>query len=321
MKPRALVAMTAVGALVSVAGCAGPPSSREMQAWDAELKSLRVEQDSLRLRASELVAKDPQIQSLPQGDAVIRVPTTFVRDVLQKVVTEVASSVTLQLSGIKAHVGPKTVKKVVTIGKFTVDVDILEIVGKLRPQKPEVTFTGNRISLSLPVRVSEGYGKASIHFVWDGKNVAGAACGDMDVTQQVSGNVIPAQYVISGTLQLAIQGNHVVATPRFPEQKVRIRVTPSKKSWAAVDSLLGEKGGPCGWVLGKVDIPHILKGVVQEKGFNVKLPPGKIRPFVIPAGVTDSVTVGGRVVSVETSSDLIRIDPDAILYSAKVVLK
>src|SRR5262249_23372793 len=214
--------------------------------WDAELARFQAEQDSLRARANVLVQADPKIVALPEGDVVIRVPTSFIRNVLEKVFEDVASRVTLRLGGIKAHV-QKKIKKMVTIGEFTVDVDVQEVVGKLGPGTPDISFTGEKIGMTLPVSVNKGYGKAQIHFVWDGKNVAGVACGDMDVTQVVTGNVIPAKYLIRGTLDLAMRNQQIVATPHFPETKVNIRVTPTKESWAAVDSLLGTKGGPCGW--------------------------------------------------------------------------
>src|SRR5262249_50873900 len=107
----------------------------------------------------------------------------------------------------------------------------------------------------------------------------------------------------------------------FPETKVNIRVTPTKESWQAVDSLLATKHGPCAWVLAKVDVPSILKNVVEGKGFNVRLPLSNVKPFVIPAGIRDSVAVGKRSILVESSTNSVRVDPDAILYSASVTLK
>ena len=91
---------------------------------------------------------------------------------------------TLSLGGIKAHVA-KTVKKVVTIGEFVLDVDIHEVTGKLQPGRPDVRFGGNQVSMSLPVkRQRRDTAQATIHFVWDGKNVAGVTCGDMDITAE-----------------------------------------------------------------------------------------------------------------------------------------
>jgi hypothetical protein len=175
--------------------------------------------------------------------------------------------------------------------------------------------------MSLPVEVVEGFGEANIHFVWDGKNVAGMTCGDMDVTQKVSGNVIPTDYLVSGELAFAIRENRVVGTLTFPETKLNIRVTPSQESWDAVNAILAEKGGVCGWVLDKVDVPNLLTNLVTNKGFNVKLPLDKIKPFVLPAGVSDSVALGDQTLAFDVQTNTIRIDPDAVWYSASVAVK
>ena len=126
---------------------------------------------------------------------------------------------------------------------------------------------------------------------------------------------------VGGTLGLALEGNHVIATPRFPETKIRIRVAPTQQSWATINRILEEKHGVCGWLLDKVDVPPILKRVVEEKGFNVTLPLSKVKAFRIPAGVSDAVQVKDRMIAVEATTNLIRIEPDAILYSADVTLK
>jgi hypothetical protein len=310
----------AVCVLLTTAGCTRKPSEEQLQAWTAELQRLQVEQDSLRARAAILVASDPRIQALPKGDVVIAVPTAFVQSVIGRLFTDVVSKVTLRLSGIKAHVA-KSVKKIVKVGEFVLDVDSITVVGKLKPQEPAMAFTGNRVSLSLPVEVVEGTGGAKLHFVWDGKHVADLTCGDMDVTQRVTGSVIPTKYMVSGTLRFALTENQVIGTMAFPETRLNIRVTPSKASWAAIDSILAEKHGACGWVLDKVDVKGILTNIVQTKGFNVKLPLDKIKPFRIPAGVSDSVKVGERRLALSVRTNLIRIDPEAIWYSADLELK
>lgn len=306
--------------LVVGSGCSRRPSSSQLQAWDAEIRRLQAEQDSLRSRSREIVKNDIRIQNLPQGEVVIAVPTAFLRSVIERLFTDVASNVTLQLSGIKAHVA-KSVKKVVTVGEFVVDVEITKVIGRLKPGQPGIKFGGNKVSMSLPVEVVEGYGEANIHFVWDGKNVADMTCGDMDITQKVSGNVIPTDYLVSGELAFAIREKKVIGTLTFPEAKLNIRVTPSQESWDAVNAILAEKGGVCGWVLDKVNVPNLLTSLVTNKGFNVKLPLDRIKPFVLPAGVNDSVKVGERVLSFATQTNMIRIDSAAIWYSASVALQ
>ena len=307
-------------ACVLATGCSRVATSRQKAAWAADLKRLEAEQDSLRTIARAIVALDPRIQRLPEGKVVISIPTSFPREVLVAVFEQVVENVTLKLGGIKAHV-EKSVKKFVKIGDFTVDVDIQEVIGRLKPQPPDVTFTDNRMGLRLPVLLSGGTGKAKIHFQWDGKNLADLTCGDMDITETVTADVVPARYIVTGTLALDHQGAKIVCTPRIPETKVRIKVQPTKKSWARINQILEEKRGVCGFVLDKVDVPSILKNVVEGKGFNVRLPLSKLKPFTIPAGVSDSVVVKDRAVAVVTTTRVLRIEPDAILYSADVALK
>ena len=307
-------------AVLLAGGCARTPSQEERQGWVREIQRLETEQDSLEARAAVLIAADPRIQALPTGDVVVAVPTSFIRNVIDRLFQDVVNRVTLRLSGIKAHVSKK-VKKVVTVGEFTVDVDIKQVVGKIRPKTPKVGFGGDSISLSLPIRIKEGRGDATIHFVWNGKNVAGLACGDLDITQDVSGDVIPADYLVTGRIDLSIRGRRVVAALRFPETRLRVRVRPSKESWAAVNAILEEKRGVCGWVLDKVDVPSLLENLTETKGFNVKLPVDKLKPVILPAGIRDSVQVGTRSLAIDAKTNSIRIDQDAIWYAADVKLE
>jgi len=316
--PRTILAAACLVLLAALGvACAQRTSDDQVRAWNADIARLEAEQDSLHRRAAELIALDAKIQALPEGEVVVSVPTSFVRGMIERVFEDVADHITLSLSGIRAHVA-KTVKKVVTIGEFVVDVDSMKAVGKLRPGKPEITFQGGRVGLSLPVTVTEGRGEAVVHFVWNGKNVAGVTCGDMDVSQRVDGTIVPADYRLSGTLSLEIQGARAVGTMHFPETRLQIRVKPSQKSWDAVQAILDQKRGVCGWVLDKVDVPSLLTGVVETKGFSVKLPLDRLRPIRFPAGAQDSVTVGGRVIAVSAQTRTLRIDPDAIWYSATV---
>src|SRR5262245_19519881 len=319
VNPRRAMAATAALVLLAAlgAGCSRSASQDQRRGWSGEIARLEAEQDSLRRRVTELIARDPKIQALPEGDIVAAVPTAFLRDVIEHLFEDVADHVTLSLSGLRAHVA-KTVKKVVTIGEFVVDVDSLKAVGRLRPGKPALTFGRGGVSLTLPVTVTEGRGEAVINFVWNGKNVAGVTCGDMDIRQRVDGTLVPADYVLSGTLGFDLRGSRAVGTFHFPETRLQIRVKPSQKSWDAINALLEEKRGVCGWVLDKVDVPSLLSGVVETKGFNVKIPLDRLQPLRFPAGAQDSVTVGGRTLAVSAQTRTFRIDPDAIWYSADV---
>ena len=317
---RALVVASLIAVLACCGACTRAPSARESRAWAADIRRLEAEQDSLRARSAELVAKDTGLLDLPKGDVVIAVPTAFLRTVVERVFEDVISNVTLRLSGIKAHVA-KSVKKIVKVGDFTLDVDVKEVTGKLKPGRPDLKFGADSISVALPIDIAKGHGTADLHFVWDGKHVADLTCGDLDIQQRVSGDVIPASYLVTGALHLKIRGRDAVGVFSFPLTKLRLRVRPSQASWAAIDSILAEKRGVCGWVLDKVDVPKLLTGIVEEKGINVKLPLDKIKPFALPAGVRDSVRVGQRVLFVDARTNAIRIDPGAIWYSATVAVR
>lgn len=314
MSARVVAALLA-GALL--AACSREPSQAERQAWAAELDALGGEVAALEERLGALVAADPRRAALPQGDVVIAVPTAFLRTLVDRVFSDVASRVTLTLSGIRAH-KEKTLRKGVPVGDFVVDLFVEEVHGRLAPGRPQVRFGGNEIGLTLPVEVREGAGEATVHLLWKGRRMAKALCGDLDVTERVSGRVKPDRYVLSGTLELATRNGEIVGTPRFPETRVRLRVTPSADTWRRVDALLAEKHGLCGWVLERVDVKKILAQQVEQKGFGVKLPLHKIRPFRFPAGLSRSVEVRDRPLALDVRTSELRIDEHAVWVGAEV---
>ena len=73
---------------------------------------------------------------------------------------------------------------------------------------------------------------------------------------------------------------------------------PSPESWAAVQKILDDKEGVCGFVLDKVDIAGVLEGLIA-KGFNVRLPTEKIKPMAVPVGIAPTMNVRGEPVTIE----------------------
>ena len=312
--------MLLLALIAAAGGCARRPSSTEQRAWDAELRRLTAEQDSLRVRASALVQADPRMQKLPSGDVVMMVPTVFLRGVIGQVFADVVGNVTLSVHGLKSHVA-KSVHQVIPIGDYALDVDVHELRGVLSPGRPDLGFGGDRVSMLLPVKVREGGGEATFHFVWKSKSLPDLTCGDWDITQKVSGTVVPTVYLLSGGMSLRTRGNRIVCTPEFPETKVRLRVTPSPASRDAVRALLAQKRGVCGWVLEQVDVPGLLSAMLESQGFDVAIPMNRIPPLELPAGVRESVRVGGRVLVVEARTKTLRLDAEAIWYSADVTMR
>lgn len=289
---RRLVAV--LGCLVLAAAC-GQRGVSSKQELGKEIEALQRERDLLRSRVGDLMGKEPRLSGMPDTTVRVGIPTTLARTLIERVLGGVADQVTLELRNMRAH-KEGSVKKIVTVGTYTLDVDVTRVRGQLRTGTPEITFGGNQVAVALPVSVARGTGEAKIRFTWDGKNVGGAVCGDLDVTRDVKGSVKQATYPVRGTLALAAHEGRILATPRFPVTRVRLEVEPSKESWATVQKLLDEKEGVCGFLVDKIDINQVVRDSLA-KGFNVRLPTEKLRPVAVPVGIEPQIAVAGKTLS------------------------
>jgi len=293
----------------------GAATAEQMQ---ARIATLEQELPVLRAKVGELLAKDPRLQGMPEAGVRVGVPTTLARTMIERLVTGFVDSVTLRLSNLKVHkVG--TVKKVVPIGDYELAVVIAEVVGRLKTGKPQVTFGGDRVAVSLPVKIASGSGNANINFKWDGKNVSGMVCGDMEVNQDVAGSVKPNEYALAGAVQLSATARQILAAPKFPLVKVNLKVEPSPESWAAVQAILDSKGGACGFVVDKVNIRGVLEGLIG-KGFNVRLPTEKIKPMAVPVGIAPTLRVRDETVTLAVKVSHLAITQNMIWLGADINL-
>jgi hypothetical protein len=286
---RALVLAAATLALACGRGDRTTPAELR-----AQIDALEIERTALRDKLDVLMQGDPIIEGMPTRPVRVGVPTALARELITKVVTGFVDHVTLELKNLNVKKSGN-VKKVVNIGHYDLQVRIHRVSGKLKTGTPELTFGGNQVKLALPVTVASGSGRATIHFKWDGKNVSGAVCGDMEVTQEVSGGVKPANYPVSGGIVLTATTREILASPKFPLIKVNLKVQPSAESWAAVQKILDSKEGLCGYAVDKVNVLGIVQGLI-DRGFNVRLPTEKIKPMAIPVGIEPTMHVRGQPV-------------------------
>jgi hypothetical protein len=310
-----LAAATVMGASVA---CRGRADRKTPDQLRAELAALEKERDQLRAKLGELIASDPRLAGMPEQPLRIGVPTVLAREMITKTVTGFVDQVALELRNIKVKKSGK-VKKVVNIGTYDLKVLVNEISGKLKTGTPDVRFGGNVISLDLPVQVASGTGRATIDFVWDGKNISGAVCGDMTITQEVSGSVKPSDYKVEGALHLTATAEQILASPKFPEVKIRITVAASEESWAEVQRILESKEGVCGFVVDKVNIPKILLALL-DKGFNVRLPTEKMKPIAVPVGIQPTMEVKGRTVDLALQVGHLKITEHMIWLGGEVAV-
>lgn len=308
-------AVAAGSILAATLGCGREDRQTPAQVR-AEIQVLETERQSLRERLEQLIVNEPRLLGMPDTPVRVGVPTTLARDLIQRLVGGFVHQVTLDLKNLKAKKSGK-VKKVVTLGEYDLKVDIHRVTGKLKTGKPEVTFGGNEVAIALPVTIASGSGRATLYFKWDGKNVAGATCGDLEVTQEVTGGVKPETYPVAGGLVLSATTKDILARPRFPTVKVRLKVVPSAESWDAVDRILGEKGGLCGYVVEKVNIRGIVEKLV-DKGFNVRLPTEKLKPMAVPVGIEPTMEVRGQPVALAIKVGDLAITEHVIWLGARV---
>jgi len=308
------LAVVAALAVVTVRSCGGDTMSAEEMR--RKIAALEAEREELRSRVDALVASDPRLEGMPDTEVRFGVPTGLARRLITRVVSGFVDQVTLVLENLKVHKAGK-VRKMITLGEYELDVRIDRVSGRLRTGEPEIEFGGNQVSVALPIQIASGSGDATIHFVWDGKNISGAVCGDMDVTETVGGGVKPATYPVSGSLELTATTQQILAEPRFPPLKVNLKVEPSEESWAKVRALIESKGGLCGFVLDKVDIPGILERLVG-RGFNVRLPTEKIKPMAIPVGIAPTMEVRGEPVTLGITVGGLAITEHVIWLGADV---
>ncbi|HSD66089.1 MAG TPA: hypothetical protein VLF95_05280 [Vicinamibacteria bacterium] len=319
MRAHGAVAALAVSTALLLAVACGRRDRKTPDQLRAEIQALEEERQSLRERLNALIVKDPRVQGMPDAPVRVGVPTALARDLIQRVVAGFVDQVTLELKNLKVR-KRGTVKKVVTLGQYDLRVTIHRVSGRLKTGRPDVKFGGNQVSLALPVRVASGSGNATIHFEWDGKGIADATCGDLEVTQEVSGGVRPDTYQLSGGLVLVPTAEDIVAEPRFPPIKINLKVVPSERSWGAVKETLDEKEGLCGYVVEKIDILGIVQKLV-DKGFNVRLPTERIKAMAVPVGIEPTMEVRGQPVALGIKVGQLAITEHVIWLGAQVSVR
>ncbi len=312
-----LKVLAGLSALVLGAAChRGSKTTPEQMR--AENEALERERDALKGKVADMITRDKRLAGMPDSEVRVGLPTPLVRTLIQRVATGFVDSVTLKLSNLKVHKAG-TVKKVVTIGDYDLNVVIDEVSGKLETGLPQVTFGGDKITVALPVHVASGSGDATISFAWDGKNVSGAVCGDLQLERKVDGTVKPDSYPMSGTLLLTSTAHQILASPKFPVIKVKLKVVPSPASWATVQKILDDQHGICGFVLEKVNIPGVLDGLIG-KGFDVRLPTEKLKALAIPVGIAPTMTVRGEPLTIDVKVGKLAITEQMIWLGADVAL-
>jgi hypothetical protein len=298
------------------------PIRRYQQRQEAvDLEEMR---DELRQELARLLEKDPRLAEAPPGGVLIGAPARFTSRFTQQLAGGLLEHGEIHLENLKVRkrgrVNVKTLFGRMTPGVYALNVTVNEIWGRLKAGEPEIRYENDVAHLKVPASIREGRGRATIRFRWESKGLAGIACGDVDVTETVDGRVVPRAYPVEGAVQLTLEDDHVVGVPQVPDFHIRLYVEPSKASWGAVDRLLQSQGLRCRAALKLVDVPKALQGVL-DKGFRVKIPSRKIRPFRLPAGFRDSVTLEGTTYALAVEPRGLKAVQDILWYGADLTAR
>jgi hypothetical protein len=295
------------------------------QYWQRqEAARLERTRDELRGELARLLKEDPRLAEAPPGGVLIGAPARFTSRLVHQLADGLLQQTEIHLTNLRVRkqgrVNVKTFLGGMNPGSYLLDVRVNEIRGRVKAGEPEIRYEADLAHVSVPATVREGKGRATIRFKWESKGLAGLACGDVDVTEKVDGRVVPRTYPVEGAVELSLEEDHVRGVPRFPDFEIRLYVKASKASWRAVDRLLQSQGVRCRAALKLVDVPKALQGVL-DKGFKVKIPSRKIRPFRLPAGFQDSVTLEGTTYALAVEPRGLEAVQDILWYGADLTAR
>ena len=292
------------------------PDRKTVAQLQQEIAALTDERDRLRVRLDAGLQADPRSVGMPEQPVRIGVPTTLTRTLVQRLVTGMADQVALEVRNISIR-KQGTIRRVVHLGDYDLRLNVSRVRARITTGPPSVTFGRNRMALAVPVRLASGAGEAEVDFTWDGRNVSGLVCGDMRVKEVVTGTVTPLNKRVTGVLTFSTTGQRLVVTPRLSPLKLHLKVVPSEASWATVQRILDSRKGVCGMVLSRVDIRGALDRLL-EKGFDVTIPTGKVRPVSLPVGLHSVLKVRGRSVPVAARAGTVTMTSDMMWLGAEV---
>jgi hypothetical protein len=255
-------------------------------------------------------------------NVVVGIPAAVAERVAGEAMTGLASGIDLTLRDLRFRKADEVQARLLlgrrTVGRFVLSVHVRELRAVLRPRTPRLRFADGRVGLSLPVSVEDGEGRARLRFTWDGRGVAGAVCGDLDVTRDITATVPRHTHTLEGGLRLSVQGTALVAQPEIGDVPLRVPIEPSPAAWRVVDDLIASRSALCRAALARVDVHGRIRGLLG-RGIPVTVPRRVLeRPLRLPLAVERSVSVGDRELRLDARPSDVSVGPARLWYGVQV---
>ncbi len=313
----AVLLVTAVAVAVIARGrLAGPPTPQR-------LATLTRERDDLQRRWRDVIIAggERSLAEAPPGDLMIGVPTSFLRSIVEQVVTGVFGQTTLTLENITARKAGEVKARLLiarrTMGAYVLEVNVHRVQATLEAGAPALVFERDAVALTLPVRLARGEGAAEVRFQWKSRGIADVVCDDFDVTRTITAGVVPEDYALAGRFAIAAAGETIILRPEFPDLAARIAVRPSADAWKTIDAVIRDRPRGCEMALDAMDVESRLEEILG-RGFQVRVPQNIFKPIALPAGVSRSFRVQDVEIALRVKPTSVLVASDRIWYGADV---
>ncbi len=322
---KSIVGILAAGLLLAAAA---PPASAPAAgdaAVRARIAALKTERTRLREELRSALSEDAKLEGAPRGDVLIGLPSRLVESIVAEAVEGPLRNVRLTLNDVVTlkrsdQIRTKTFLGQMTLGRYTLTVDVKQVRAVMKPGTAALTFGGNRIGIDLPVSIEAGDVKAHLSFKWDGKKLAGVVCGDLSVERDLRVSVPPVRVRVRGRFDVEAAGEQLLVKPRLSPVDAVFKVEPPKDAWDFLDTLIRSRNAACEAAIRKADVAGKVKELAGRT-FTVRLPTDFVRPMTLPAAFRDTFDVRGRRAGLAITPVGVSITKTRIWYGANFAVK
>jgi len=295
--------------------------------WGPGPEALERQRREVRRLAQELeqrLRQQARVHDAGGGGVLVGIPAGVAERLAGEALVGFGSGIRVSLKDLRFRKADEVRARLLagrrTIGRFTLSVRVHEVHATLRPGRPGLRVDGERLAVSLPVAVEDGGGNARLRFRWDGRGIAGAVCGDVDVTREITASVPRRGHTLAGALRLAVEEGALVARSEFEDVELLLPIEPSAEAWRVVDELVASRGALCRAALARVDVKQKIRELLQ-RGVRVTIPRRLLeRTLRLPLVVERELALPGRALRIDARPSDLLLGQGRLWYGVRVEL-